>query len=105
MDRDRGDVALRGGPRIEPKRVLPAISSRTTTGSGTLASPKSSTQRRIANSRKSFRCASRKTGLVSHATMEAIVMTTASSAVVPDPVVITPELLAQHSITPEEYER
>src|SRR4051812_14527791 len=37
--------------------------------------------------------------------MEAIVMTTASSAVVPDPVVITPELLAQHSITPEEYER
>jgi len=32
-------------------------------------------------------------------------MTTASSAVVPDPVVITPELLAQHSITPEEYER
>src|SRR3569833_2015320 len=37
--------------------------------------------------------------------MEAIVMTTASSAVVPDPVVVTPELLAQHSITPEEYER
>src|SRR3569833_2447263 len=37
--------------------------------------------------------------------MEAIVMTTASSAVVPDPVVITPELLAQHSITPEEYTR
>jgi phosphoribosylformylglycinamidine synthase len=37
--------------------------------------------------------------------MEAIVMTTASSAVVPDPVVITPELLAQHGITPEEYER
>jgi len=37
--------------------------------------------------------------------MEAIVMTTASSAVVPDPVVTTPELLAQHSITPEEYER
>ncbi len=32
-------------------------------------------------------------------------MTTASSAVVPDPVVITPELLAQHSITPDEYER
>jgi len=32
-------------------------------------------------------------------------MTTASSAVVPDPVVVTPELLAQHSITPEEYER
>src|SRR5690348_385155 len=37
--------------------------------------------------------------------MEAIVMTTASSAVVPDPVVVTPELLAQHSITGEEYER
>jgi phosphoribosylformylglycinamidine synthase subunit PurL len=37
--------------------------------------------------------------------MEAIVMTTASSAVVPDPVVITPELLGQHSITPDEYER
>jgi phosphoribosylformylglycinamidine synthase subunit PurL len=37
--------------------------------------------------------------------MEAIVMTTASSAVVPDPVAVTPELLAQHSITPEEYER
>ena len=32
-------------------------------------------------------------------------MTTASSAVVPDPVVVTPELLAQHSITPDEYER
>jgi len=32
-------------------------------------------------------------------------MTTVSSAVVPDPVVVTPELLAQHSITPEEYER
>ncbi len=32
-------------------------------------------------------------------------MTSASSAVVPDPVVVTPELLAQHSITPEEYER
>jgi phosphoribosylformylglycinamidine synthase subunit PurL len=37
--------------------------------------------------------------------MEAIVMTSASSAVVPDPVVVTPELLAQHSITPDEYER
>src|SRR6201998_1824429 len=37
--------------------------------------------------------------------MEGIVMTTASSAVVPDPVVITPELLGQHSITPDEYER
>ena len=32
-------------------------------------------------------------------------MTTASSAVVPDPVVVTPELLAQHSITRDEYER
>ncbi len=32
-------------------------------------------------------------------------MTTASSAVVPDPVVVTPGLLAQHSITPDEYER
>src|SRR5664279_1640661 len=37
--------------------------------------------------------------------MEAIVMTTASSAVVPDPVVVTPGLLAQHSITPDEYQR
>jgi phosphoribosylformylglycinamidine synthase subunit PurL len=37
--------------------------------------------------------------------MEAIVMTSASSAVVPDPVVVTPELLAQHSITRDEYER
>src|SRR6201998_1133685 len=37
--------------------------------------------------------------------MEGIVMTTASSAVVPDPVVITPELLGQHSITPDGYER
>ncbi len=32
-------------------------------------------------------------------------MTSASSAVVPDPVVVTPELLAQHSITRDEYER
>jgi phosphoribosylformylglycinamidine synthase subunit PurL len=32
-------------------------------------------------------------------------MTTASSAVVPEPVTVTPELLAQHSITPEEYSR
>ena len=32
-------------------------------------------------------------------------MTSASSAVVPEPVVVTPELLAQHSITGEEYER
>ena len=37
--------------------------------------------------------------------MKSIVMTTASSAVVPDPIVVTPELLAQHSITPDEYER
>ena len=41
----------------------------------------------------------------SHATMEAIVMTTASSAVVPEPVAVTPELLAQHSITADEYDR
>ncbi len=32
-------------------------------------------------------------------------MTSASSAVVPDPVVITPALLRQHSITADEYER
>ena len=32
-------------------------------------------------------------------------MTTASSAVVPEPVKVTPELLAQHSITPDEYNR
>ena len=32
-------------------------------------------------------------------------MTPASSAVVPQPVVVTPELLAQHSITAEEYDR
>jgi phosphoribosylformylglycinamidine synthase subunit PurL len=37
--------------------------------------------------------------------MKAIVMTTASSAVVPEPVAVTPELLAQHSITPDEYDR
>jgi phosphoribosylformylglycinamidine synthase II len=37
--------------------------------------------------------------------MEAIVMTSASSAVVPDPVVITPALLSQHGITADEYER
>jgi phosphoribosylformylglycinamidine synthase len=37
--------------------------------------------------------------------MEAIVMTTASSAVVPEPVAVTPELLAQHSITADEYNR
>jgi phosphoribosylformylglycinamidine synthase subunit PurL len=32
-------------------------------------------------------------------------MTTASSAVVPEPINVTPELLAAHSITAEEYER
>ena len=32
-------------------------------------------------------------------------MTSASSPVVPEPATITPELLAQHSITPDEYER
>ncbi len=32
-------------------------------------------------------------------------MTTASSAVVPEPVSITPQLLAQHSITADEYNR
>jgi phosphoribosylformylglycinamidine synthase II len=37
--------------------------------------------------------------------MEAIVMTTASSAVVPEPVAVTPELLASHSITRDEYDR
>jgi phosphoribosylformylglycinamidine synthase len=37
--------------------------------------------------------------------MEAIVMTTASSAVVPEPVAITPQLLASHSITADEYNR
>jgi phosphoribosylformylglycinamidine synthase II len=37
--------------------------------------------------------------------MKATVMTSASSAVVPSPVVVTPQLLAQHSITAEEYDR
>ena len=37
--------------------------------------------------------------------MKSIVMTTASSAVVPEPTTVTPELLAQHSIIPEEYDR
>jgi phosphoribosylformylglycinamidine synthase len=37
--------------------------------------------------------------------MEATVMTTASSTAVPSPVEITPALLAQHSITAEEYSR
>jgi phosphoribosylformylglycinamidine synthase len=37
--------------------------------------------------------------------MKANVMTTASSAVVPEPVAVIPELLAAHSITPDEYDR
>jgi phosphoribosylformylglycinamidine synthase II len=37
--------------------------------------------------------------------MEATAMTTVSSAVVPEPVAMTPELLAAHSITAEEYQR
>jgi phosphoribosylformylglycinamidine synthase subunit PurL len=37
--------------------------------------------------------------------MELIAMTTASSAVVPEPVSVTPQLLAQHSITADEYNR
>jgi phosphoribosylformylglycinamidine synthase len=37
--------------------------------------------------------------------MEATVMTTASSTAVPSPVEITPALLAQHSITADEYSR
>ncbi|MGO8934433.1 MAG: phosphoribosylformylglycinamidine synthase subunit PurL [Terracidiphilus sp.] len=32
-------------------------------------------------------------------------MTSASSAVVPEPITVTPQMLAQHSITVEEYER
>ena len=32
-------------------------------------------------------------------------MTTASSAVVPSPVAVTPQLLAAHGITAEEYSR
>jgi len=32
-------------------------------------------------------------------------MTPASSAVVPEPVAVTPELLSRHSITPDEYQR
>jgi phosphoribosylformylglycinamidine synthase len=39
------------------------------------------------------------------ATMEATVMNPASSAVVPSPVAVTPQLLAQHSITADEYDR
>jgi phosphoribosylformylglycinamidine synthase II len=37
--------------------------------------------------------------------MEATVMNPASSAVVPSPVAVTPQLLAQHSITADEYDR
>jgi phosphoribosylformylglycinamidine synthase subunit PurL len=37
--------------------------------------------------------------------MELIAMTTASSSPLPEPVAVTPELLAQHSITPDEYDR
>jgi phosphoribosylformylglycinamidine synthase len=37
--------------------------------------------------------------------METTVITSASSAVVPDPVKVTPELLAQHGITTDEYDR
>jgi len=37
--------------------------------------------------------------------MEASVMTTASSAGTPSPVAVTPQLLAQHSITADEYSR
>ena len=37
--------------------------------------------------------------------MELAKMTTASSAIVPEPTTITPELLAAHGITAEEYER
>jgi phosphoribosylformylglycinamidine synthase II len=37
--------------------------------------------------------------------MKATVMTTASSVVVPEPVAVTPQLLASHSITADEYSR
>jgi phosphoribosylformylglycinamidine synthase subunit PurL len=37
--------------------------------------------------------------------MEARAMTTAPSAIVPEPVAVTPQLLATHSITAEEYDR
>jgi phosphoribosylformylglycinamidine synthase subunit PurL len=40
-----------------------------------------------------------------HATMKAADMTTASSAVVPEPITVTPQLLAAHSVTAEEYDR
>src|SRR5271165_646374 len=41
----------------------------------------------------------------SHATMEASTMTSDSSAVVPEPTTVTPQLLAQHGITAQEYDR
>jgi phosphoribosylformylglycinamidine synthase len=37
--------------------------------------------------------------------MEASTMTSTSSAVVPEPTIVTPQLLAQHGITAEEYDR
>jgi phosphoribosylformylglycinamidine synthase subunit PurL len=37
--------------------------------------------------------------------MKASTMTSSSAAVVPEPVTITPQMLAQHSITAEEYQR
>jgi phosphoribosylformylglycinamidine synthase len=37
--------------------------------------------------------------------MKASTMTSSSAAVVPEPITITPQMLAQHSITAEEYER
>ena len=37
--------------------------------------------------------------------MKASAMTSNSSAVVPEPVTVTPQLLAQHGITTEEYQR
>src|SRR6185437_8503613 len=43
--------------------------------------------------------------IASHATIEVSAMASNSSAVVPDPVNITHELLAQHGITPDEYQR
>src|SRR5579871_2381079 len=54
--------------------------------------------------RHAIRAAHSAIGSASHARIEATVMTPASSAVVPEPVAVTPELLAQHSITPDEYE-
>src|SRR3974390_1780047 len=40
-----------------------------------------------------------------HATMELTAMTKVTSAAVPEPVSVNPQLLAQHSITAEEYDR